>query len=61
MNKTIKKVQTGFFPHTVEFTRIVVRNIRGKDIYTVAIKNNCIQGNYTEQAQAEAHFARLTK
>lgn len=62
-NKIIKQVKTSSFPDAVEYNRLLVRWVNGKNglekTYTVTTKNNCIQGNFDSLEQATEIFNKM--
>lgn len=65
-NTLLAQTQTQAFPLAVENIRLWKRytyDLKAQLVlcYTVATKNNCIQANYKELSEAEAHYNRLVK
>jgi hypothetical protein len=58
-NTTLKQTQTSFFPHAVEYIRLVRRQTQNGMTYTVATQNNCIQKNHDLYVDANKHYLEL--
>lgn len=59
MMKILKQTKTSDFPHAVEYTRLIRRHTQNGWTYTVTTRNNCIQKNYDEYADANNHYQEL--